>query len=83
MRRVAGCEAFGGGKMSDRQAVGISCDWLGCAWVDMEVGVWGCKMSDIWDASGLLPDKLGVALWDSFSSVEMSDISYLLNYGRW
>ena len=68
--------------MSDRLAVGISCGWLGCAWGDMEVGVWGCKISDIWDAPGLLSDKLGVAVWDSFSSVEMSDISYLLNYGR-
>lgn len=69
--------------MSDKLAVGISRGWLGCARVDMEVGVWGCKMSDIWGALGLMPDKLGVAVWGSFPSVEMSDISYLLNYGRW
>ena len=69
--------------MSDKLAVSDSCDWPCCAWVDMELDVWGCKMSDIWGASGLMPDKLGVAIWGSFSSGEMSDISYLLTYGRW
>ena len=44
--------------MSDRLTVGVSRDWLGCARVDMGAGVWDCKMSDIWDASGLMPDKL-------------------------
>lgn len=62
MRRVAGWEAFGGGKMSDRLAVGVSCDRLGCAWVDMGVDVLGCKMSDIWDASGLMSDKLDLTV---------------------
>ena len=46
--------------MSDRLAADDSCGWQGCAWIDMGVGVWGCKMSDIWDASGLMSDKLSV-----------------------
>lgn len=62
MRRVAGWKAFGGGKMSDKLTAGVSFDWLVCAWVGMGAGVWGCKMSDIWDASGLMSDKLGVTV---------------------
>ena len=59
MRRVTDWAAFGGGKMSNRLAAGVLCDWLGCAWVDMGAGVCGCKMSDIWDAPGLMSDILG------------------------
>lgn len=65
MRLVAGWMAFGVGEMSDRPAGGVSSGVPSCAQGGMGAVVWGCKISDISDASGLMSDKLGMTVFEA------------------